>query len=89
MKHLPKDIKNIIYDYVYGTKKSWEKYFKKSVMAELTDITDKMIGGIMFFSAIIPGIMPEDKMDYTHIKEYLANNPSILLKSTKEYVYQI
>jgi len=89
MKHLPKDVKNIIYDYAYGTKKSWKKYFKKSVMTELTDIIDGLVACVMFFGAIIPGIISEDKMDYLHIKEYLANNPSILLKSTKEYVYQI
>ena len=54
MENLSEDLKNLIYDYVYGNKKSWVKYYKKNVIKEYTEIIEGIILGITFLYDMMP-----------------------------------
>lgn len=85
MENLSIDLKNIIYDYIYGNKKAWIKYYKKNVINEFNEIIEGLIYGILLFNEIFPSSFLNQKMNYENVKEFVENNPKMLLRSIKEY----
>ena len=85
MENLSKDLKDLIYDYIYGNKESWMKYYKKNVIKEYNEIIEGITYGIILLCEILPMGTNNEKKNYLNIKNFVENNPQILLKSIKEY----
>ena len=85
MENLSKDLKDLIYDYIYGNKESWMKYYKKNVIKEYNEIIEGITHGIILLCEILPICINDDKKNYLNMKNFVENNPQILLKSIKEY----